>query len=161
MKAIQDKKEIRLAGTIIMFALLAFISPRIWERYDKTPTFAKTAGSEYQKPKPRPEYTLKTFFSLIDDYSINEAISLMDKQTINNAWSIWEEDFSNIYFIKLRNYEEISSTNDSRTYRVRTDVRLKSQDLKTQWTNGENTRIISLKLINGEWRIQDIKPEQR
>lgn len=156
---VDESKEIKLAGVIIMFALLLYVSPTIWNRYDKLTILAadKSTSSEYELPKPKPEYTLRAYFSLLDDYSIDEALSLMEEETVKYTRSIWEEDFSNIYFIKLRNFEELSSKDNLKTYRIRADVRLKGDNLKTEWVNGENIRIVTMRAVDDGWRIKDIE----
>lgn len=154
--------DLKLAGIIIGFAFLTYASPSIWNRYDNFPVIAagETEGGVSPEERPKPEYVVKAFFYQIDAGSSENAFNLMAPETIKYTKKIWKEDFSNIYFVKLRSLELNKEDEDTKTYLVRLDVRLKGSRLKTLWQNGENKRLVTLKLVDNQWKISEIiKPQ--
>lgn len=151
--------ELKLATIIVVFAMLGYASPTIWNRYDNTPVIAaEKTGTELPSPKPKPEYVVKSFFYYLDTENYNKAFSLMKEEVIKYDQKIWEEDFRNIYFIKLRTLDQKEEKEGLKTYFVRLDVRLKGGQLKTNWKNGSNERLVTIELsADNLWEISNIK----
>lgn len=100
------------------------------------------------------------FFSSLGSGNIDDALSLMDPDTLGSAstQAMWRSSFSSFASLTTNSIADANKeewTSEMKKYRVDVTLHLKSGSQPTLWMEGSNTRWVSVKLINGQWKIQE------
>ncbi|MCX5780183.1 MAG: hypothetical protein NTV45_05090, partial [Firmicutes bacterium] len=99
--------------------------------------------------------------SSIGSGNADAALAFMDANMLGNAANqqAWKNNFSTIASLTVVSIEEYSKpewTDVSQMFKVQLAVHLKPGSASLGWLEGNNTRWISLKAENGQWRIHEL-----
>jgi len=149
-----EKPETRVAIVIVMFFVLALISPELYKKFDEKPIQVQAAtevSDPYTIPQPSAVYKIQSFFQQVEidpsslaDYVENDIESKIEPF---NLFS-----FFKVRYIKRHNQTEWTEIKES--YLVVSDVGLTSPH--GFWKNGENKDIFTLKKSVSGWKVIDI-----
>jgi len=122
-------------------------------------TVTPTAGQEV--PLPTGEDVIRLFFRLINDGEAAEAVGMMDENLVTSAsdkqeYGVTFAGFSAVKVTAIEPSMEESWTEGIETYRVDLDISLKPEGQKTLWPEGPDTRWVSVKKVNGLFKIHEI-----
>jgi len=151
-------KEERLAFVVLMFFSLAWLSPVVWDNFDRTKeVIAKNTSIEMGyaeiKPKPSASFVVEDFFKRINYYDIEGASALIyDDIEPGEVIKL----FDGLYNITATNIVINKETNNYRNYSAIINAIYKGKRADTFFT-GTDKIIITLKKTNiDEWRIYGI-----
>lgn len=106
------------------------------------------------KPESQ-EAKAKSFFDLIGSNKIDDALKMMDGN--ENTKQMWGVNFNSIDSLVIKTIEPVyeeESTSTRVTYKVVLEAKVKTDQYG--WSNGQNTRWITLQNDNGEWMIHEL-----
>lgn len=101
------------------------------------------------------------FFSSLGSGNVDDAMSLMSPELLGDAGtqSMWRSSFSSFDTLQVSSIDDWNSgewTTDQQTYKVPFSLQLKAGAAETGWMNGANTRWVTVKQIDGSWKISGL-----
>ncbi len=103
---------------------------------------------------------IEKFFQMVDSGDVDSALTLLDTQALGNASSqaMWQSSLGSIdtaSVTSIQNSNQAQWTNDYQQYQVNISLHLKPGS-QTLWSEGQDTRWISLVKANGQWKISTL-----
>lgn len=157
-KILNLNKEEKLAFVVLMFFSLAWLSPVIWDNFDRTKeVIAKNASIEmgYAEIQPNPSayFVVEDFFKRINYYDIEGASGLI-YEDIEPGEVI--KLFDGLYNITATNIVVNKETEDSKNYSAIINT-IQNDKAKNPFFSGTDALSITLKKTNNdEWKIYKI-----
>jgi len=89
---------------------------------------------------------------------VDDAMSLMDSELLGNSasQSSWRTVFNSFDGLQVSSIDDWNPgewTTDQQTYKVQFTLQLKTGTAETMWFAGSNTRWVTVKQTNGDWKI--------
>jgi hypothetical protein len=157
-KIFNINKEERLAFLVLMFFTLAWLSPVIWDNFDRTKeVIAQNTSIEMgyaqMSPEPSATFIIEDFFSRIDYFDFEGASELIHNE-------IKSEDviglFEGIYHITATNIVVNEETKDSKNFLAIVNT-MQKEKVGNPFFSGTDTISITLKKTDAdEWKIYKI-----
>lgn len=101
------------------------------------------------------------FFSSLGSGEVDDAISLMSAEMLGSSatQSMWRSSFNSFAALQVASIDDWNPgewTLDQQTYKVQFSLQLKPGTPESMWMDGSNTRWVTVKLINGSWKIAEL-----
>ena len=154
-------KNVLIIGGLALTAAITLPAALVYYNFNRQVEFSSpiTTTAKEAVPLPQEEDVISLFFELINEKRIPEAISMLSPQAIGDesqkqAWGVQFNAFSNV-LVKSVDREEKG------LYRVVLGAEMKPSAADAiipfyGYTNGENTRWISLDKVDESYKISGI-----
>lgn len=99
----------------------------------------------------------KEFFQFLSDKKIDEALAMMDAgESTKQAWGV---NFNTIQSLELKKIEPVYEdewTSARQIFRAELEVKVTSEGEGYGWSQGQNTRWLSLEKNNEVWQVHEL-----
>lgn len=125
--------------------------------------FAAAVGKALTEGVPPPKLSLsqvetaRNFFTLLSEKKIDEALAVMDAD--QNTKQMWRVNFRTIQFLQIKNVEpafEEEWISTRQTFKAELDVKVTSEGENYGWSQGQNTRWVSLQKNGDIWQVHEL-----
>jgi hypothetical protein len=132
-----------------------------------TTTTAASSAGDSAVPLPGEKDIVRNFFNLINEGKVSDAVSMLTPANVSDdsskqAWGVQFNAFESISIISVDSSMPEEWTNNSHTYKVNLDVKMKPGSENAQpmpyygWGDGQFIRWITLEKVNNVWKIAGI-----
>lgn len=108
------------------------------------------------------EDAIRLFFSKIDEGRTDEVLLMMTDELIGGDKQVWTANFESIDSISVKSIEPEEPAawhNDEHYYRLTLEVKIKDNVQAYGWENGGQERYLTLKKIEGSWKIHQLSTQ--
>ncbi len=132
----------------------------IWNGDTRTIYITQNTAADSGTEQLTGEQVIERFFSLVDSGEVNSALTLLDTEALGDSSSqaMWQSSLGSIdaaAVISIQASNQAEWTNDYEQYMVSISLQLTAGS-QTLWSEGQDTRWISLMKESGQWKIHQI-----
>jgi hypothetical protein len=132
-----------------------------------TTTTAASSAGDSAVPLPGEKDIVRNFFNLINEGRVSDAVSMLTPANVSDdsskqAWGVQFNAFESISITSVDSSMPEEWTNNSHTYKVNLDVKMKPGSENAQpmpyygWGDGQFIRWITLEKVNNVWKVAGI-----